>query len=93
LTEGNKENLLNIQEQYLDKYEALTQEERDELVQEFTLQKLEASHLRRPTARARIQDVANVARNIELLVRLQNWIRLRIDALKYRCLACRNVWG
>ena len=61
-------NLIDLQQKYQDEYEALTKEEKAELVEEFNSHKEEDAKVRRPTARGRIQDVANVARNMQLLV-------------------------
>jgi hypothetical protein len=68
LSEGNSMNLLTIQQEYHDKYESLTKEEKAEIVEEFNAQKEDGMKIRRPTARARIQDVANVSQNMQLLV-------------------------
>jgi hypothetical protein len=62
--------LIDIQANYGDEYEALTKEQRAELVEEFMHDKDSKAKVRRPTAKSRIQDVANVARNMQLLVGL-----------------------
>ena len=67
-SEGNSTKLQALQEEYRDEYEALSPEEKAELIEEFDAHKQEGLKIRRPMARARIQDVANVARNIQLLV-------------------------
>ena len=73
--------LLTLQEQYQDEYEALTKEEKAELVEEFKINKAEGYKLQRPTARARIQDVANVTHNMQLLVSVyQMWYGIDITA-------------
>ena len=59
-----------IQTDYGNEYNDLSKEDKDELIKEFKSIKKSALSIRRPTARARIQDVANVVRNMELLVRL-----------------------
>jgi hypothetical protein len=67
-TEGNTTQLMTLQEEYCDEYEALTKEERAELIAEFDASKDQNSKACHPTACSRIQDVANVARNMESLV-------------------------
>ena len=56
------------QNEYHDEYDALTEEAKQELVKEFEVHKQEGMKIRCPTACARIQDIANVARNIQLLI-------------------------
>jgi membrane carboxypeptidase/penicillin-binding protein len=58
---------LALQNEYHDKYDALTEEAKQELVEEFEVHKQEGMKIH-PTVCACIQDVANVARNIQLLV-------------------------
>lgn len=60
--------LLTLQQEHHEEYETLTKEEKAELIEEFNAHKQEGIKIRRPTARARIQDVANVSRNMQLLV-------------------------
>lgn len=67
--EGHPTKLIKLQDEYKDEYEALTKEEREELVEEFSAQRDERSKIKRPTPKARIADVANVVRNMQLLVR------------------------
>jgi hypothetical protein len=67
-SEGNPTKLGELQQDYRDEYNALTTEEKDELVAEFNAHKEAGFKIRRPTARARIQDVANVSRNMQMLV-------------------------
>jgi hypothetical protein len=57
-----------LQNEYHDEYEALTEEGKQELVDEFEVHKEEGMKIHCPTAHAHIQDIANVARNIQLLV-------------------------
>ena len=61
--EGNSMKLTVLQQEYHEEYEALTKEEKNDLVEEFKVHKQAGMKIRRPTARARIQDVANVACN------------------------------
>jgi hypothetical protein len=67
-SEGNPTKLQVLQQDYHEEYDALTKEEKEELVEEFNAHKEAGKKIRRPTARARIQDVANVSRNMQLLV-------------------------
>ena len=53
---------------YFDEYQALTAEEKQELVERFRDERSTNMVLRRDTPRGRIQDVANVMRNIQMLV-------------------------
>jgi hypothetical protein len=68
ILEGNTIKLSTLQQEYHKEYEGLTKEEKAKLIEEFNTHKQEGMKIRRPTARARIQDVANVARNMQLLV-------------------------
>lgn len=60
--------LLTLQQEYHEEYEALTKEEKAEIIEEFNVHKQEGMKICCPTARACIQDVANVSRNMQLLV-------------------------
>ena len=62
--------MLELQEDYHDEYDDLSKKEKEELVQEFNDEKGQLRKIPHPTARSRSQDVANVVRNIRLLVRL-----------------------
>lgn len=62
--------MLRLQDDYHDEYDDLTKDEKDELVREFNDEKDQLKKVSRPTARARMQDVANVVRNIRQLVGL-----------------------
>jgi DNA-directed RNA polymerase subunit H (RpoH/RPB5) len=68
LLDGHPTRLIRLQDEYKDEYEALTKEEREELIEEFTVQRDECAKIKRPTPRARIANVANVVRNMQLLV-------------------------
>ena len=68
LPEENTTRLMALQEEYNDKYNALTQEEKQELIKEFEAHKQEGTKICHPTAQACIQDVANAAWNMQLLV-------------------------
>ena len=67
-SDGNPTRLQELQQEYHEEYEGLTREEKDELVAEFNANKEAGTKICRPTARARIQDVANVSRNMQMLV-------------------------
>ena len=67
-SEGNPTKLQVLQQDYHKEYDALTKEEREELVEEFNAHKEVGKKIRQPTAHACIQDVANVSHNMQLLV-------------------------
>ena len=69
MLDGERTKLVNLQEAHREEYEALTNVERAELVDEFTAKRDERTKIQRPTPKARVMDVANVVRNIRLLVR------------------------
>jgi DNA-directed RNA polymerase subunit H (RpoH/RPB5) len=69
LLDGHHTRLIKLQDQYKDEYEALTEEQREDLIEEFTVQQDERAKIKRPTPKARIADVANIVRNMQLLVR------------------------
>lgn len=52
--------LTALQDEYKDKYEALTKEEHKELVEEFAMQHDEHAKIKWPRPKAQIGDVANV---------------------------------
>ena len=68
ILEGNSSKLQDLQQEYHEEYDALTTEEKEELVEEFNAHKEAGTKIRQPSARACIQDVANVSRNMQLLV-------------------------
>ena len=72
-----------IQTDYGNEYNDLSKENKDELIEEFKSIKKSALSIRRPTARARIQDVANVVRNMEWLVRLPFACWLTKELMRY----------
>jgi hypothetical protein len=69
ILEGEKENAIEIGKRYKSEYIALTPEERAKYVAEFEALKGSTSLIRRHTSRGCIQDVANVVRNMQKLVR------------------------
>jgi hypothetical protein len=66
----NPTSMPELQDDYHDEYDDLTKDEKDKLVQEFNDEKDQLKKALRPTARARMQDVTNVVRNIRQLVGL-----------------------
>jgi hypothetical protein len=60
--------LLSIQREYKDEYNALDEEEREELVREHKENINGTKHIARPSPRARVQDFSNRVRNIIMLV-------------------------
>ena len=67
--DGHPKKLLLLQEELKDEYMALTSQEREDLVEEFAIQRDERTKVKRPSPKAHIADVANVVRNMQLLVR------------------------
>jgi hypothetical protein len=61
--------LSDIQEQFHDAYYELTEEEKQELLEEFRDVKKDRESMCRPTVRGRTQDVQHVAKLIAKLVR------------------------
>ena len=68
LSDGHLLRLIKLQDEYKEEYENLTREEREEFVEEFTAQRDGCAKLKRATPKGRIADVANVVRNMQLLV-------------------------
>ncbi|KAF9486114.1 hypothetical protein BDN70DRAFT_794340 [Pholiota conissans] len=66
--DGNKLSLLEIQHAFKDEYSNLGEEERLRLVHEFQETSTASKRLVRPSPRGRVQDVANVVRNMILLI-------------------------
>ncbi|KAJ7482798.1 hypothetical protein B0H11DRAFT_2193174 [Mycena galericulata] len=57
-----------LHDEYFDEYKNLTTTEKDALVERFRLIRDREPKLRRDTPRAKIQDVANIVRNMKLLM-------------------------
>jgi hypothetical protein len=68
LTEGESKRVPQLHSDHIEEYRNLTDEQKVELVENFKNIKARAAVLRRATPRAKIQDVANIVRNIQLLV-------------------------
>lgn len=68
LLDGHVMSMLNIQRDYKEEYNALADEEREELVREYKENLDSNKKLRRPLPRGRIQDIANIKRNMIYLV-------------------------
>ena len=60
--------LLEIHKEFQDEYHNLSKEEKEELIKEFSEEKENLKGVQRPSSKACQLDVANVARNIEMLV-------------------------
>ena len=60
--------LVSIQREYKEEYDALGEEEREELVREHKENISATKHIARPSPRARVQDFSNTVRNIIMLV-------------------------
>ncbi|KAJ7753382.1 hypothetical protein DFH07DRAFT_960222 [Mycena maculata] len=65
---GESKNAPTLHEDYFDEYKHLTEQEKEALIERFKDTKARDVKLRRDTPRAKIQDVANIARNIKLLM-------------------------
>lgn len=61
--------LISIQDAYKEEYNALGEEEREEIVKEYKENRDITNHIARPSPRGRIQDFSNTVRNIISLVR------------------------
>ena len=61
--------LISMQDEYRDEYNALGEEEREELVREHKENINGTKHTARPSPHARVQDFSNIVRNIIMLVR------------------------
>ena len=68
LSDGHPLKLIKLQDEYKEEYKNLTREEREELIEESTAQRDGRAKLKRATPKGRIADVANVVRNMQLLV-------------------------
>ena len=60
--------LLAMQHEYKDEYNALDEQEREELVREHKENMNGTKQLTRPSPRARVQDFSNTVHNIIMLV-------------------------
>ncbi|KAJ7803496.1 hypothetical protein B0H13DRAFT_1671678 [Mycena leptocephala] len=65
---GETRDATELHEEYIDEYRALTDAERTEYVARFETNRAQDIKLQRPTPRAKIQDVANIVRNMKLLM-------------------------
>lgn len=69
VAEGTCMSLIGIQDTYKEEYDALDEEEREEIVKEYKENRNVTKHIARPSPRGHIQDFSNTVRNIMLLVR------------------------
>lgn len=60
--------LVSIQREYKEEYDALGEEEREELVREHKENISATKHIVRPSPHACVQDFSNTVRNIIMLV-------------------------
>ncbi|KAJ7229516.1 hypothetical protein B0H12DRAFT_1029962 [Mycena haematopus] len=65
---GEAKNAKEIHRDHFAEYEALTPDEKESLVQEFEKDRTQNFRLRRDTPRGKVQDVANVVRNMKMLM-------------------------
>jgi sarcosine oxidase delta subunit len=68
LLEGLAKTVPQLHTDHIEEYYALTDEEKGALVERFRDIKSRNFSLRRDTPRAKIQDVANIVRNMKMLV-------------------------
>ncbi|KAJ7086902.1 hypothetical protein B0H15DRAFT_781879 [Mycena belliarum] len=76
-----------LHDEYHAEYEALTAEEKETLVERFTMTKDDTQRIRRDTPRARMQDVSNVVRNIQMLMQGLNY---RVGIEGFFCIVRNN---
>jgi hypothetical protein len=69
LSDGESKNACELHEDYFEEYRQMTDEEKDALVERHKDVGVRDIKLRRDTPRAKVQDVANIVRNMQLLVR------------------------
>lgn len=67
-TGGESKNVPELHNDHFEEYRLLTDEQKDEYVEQFKERHTRDLKLRRDTPRAKIQDVANIVRNMKLLV-------------------------
>ncbi|KAJ6472628.1 hypothetical protein C8R45DRAFT_786362, partial [Mycena sanguinolenta] len=65
---GESKNGAELHEDYFAEYQALSTQEKEALVEEFEKTRTRNFQLRRDTPRGRVQDVANVVRNMKMLM-------------------------
>ncbi|KAF8163959.1 hypothetical protein BJ912DRAFT_830954, partial [Pholiota molesta] len=87
-TEGEKENAVQIQKRYKSEYDSLTPEERAGYVTEFDAIKDNSIHVGRHTSRGCIQDIGNVARNMEKLL---EGLKTRVGIEGFFCIVRNNT--
>ncbi|KAJ7087533.1 hypothetical protein B0H15DRAFT_949910 [Mycena belliarum] len=76
-----------LHEEFHDEYAALTPEEKADLVERFTEQKEELPKICRDTPRARMQDVSNTVRNIQMLFQ---GLSVRVGVEGFFCIVRNN---
>ncbi|KAF9472020.1 hypothetical protein BDN70DRAFT_819271 [Pholiota conissans] len=86
--EGEKENVIELQKRFKAEYDGLTPEERAGYVTEFNAIKDNSIHIPRATSRGCIQDIGNVARNIE---RLLESLKTRVGVEGFFCIVRNNT--
>ncbi|PPQ75355.1 hypothetical protein CVT25_005593, partial [Psilocybe cyanescens] len=85
--DGHVMSMLNIQRDYKEEYNALADEEREELVREYKENLDSNKKLRRPLPRGRIQDIANIKRN---MIYLLTGLKARVGIEGFFCIV-RNT--
>ncbi|KAJ7192580.1 hypothetical protein GGX14DRAFT_479933 [Mycena pura] len=81
-------NAPELHTQYFDEYSNLTTQEKEELCTKWESLRSTNFHLRRDTPRAKIQDVANVVRNMKMLL---SALAQRVGVEGFFCIVKNNV--
>ncbi|KDR71988.1 hypothetical protein GALMADRAFT_74321 [Galerina marginata CBS 339.88] len=85
--DGHTMSLVDIQREFKHEYNALRDEEREELIKEFKENVDNTKHIPRPSPRGRIQDFSNTVRNIIMLI---DGLKTRVGVEGFFCLV-RNT--
>ncbi|KAJ6485996.1 hypothetical protein C8R45DRAFT_828678, partial [Mycena sanguinolenta] len=86
---GEAKNGDALHQDHFAEYQALSKDEKDELIAEFEKPRTKNFQLRRDTPCGRIQDVANVVRNLKMLVRNTSSLIFRsFTRYFYKCFFC-----
>ncbi|KAJ7080470.1 hypothetical protein C8R44DRAFT_653693, partial [Mycena epipterygia] len=80
-TAGETKNAAQIHEDHFVEYSELTDEQKDELCKRYSSNRVSVP-LRRDTPRDKIQDVVNIVRNMQLLVRTPSFLLMPLISSK-----------
>ncbi|KAJ6623196.1 hypothetical protein B0H10DRAFT_1787022 [Mycena sp. CBHHK59/15] len=86
--ESSSRKVPELHQEHITEYLLLTDEQKDELVERFTNTRTRNFNLHRDTPRGKIQDVANIVRNMKMLMAA---LGTRVGIEGFFCIVCNNT--